>query len=373
MKENIVVFLISVLLVMVACSDMNDVHGGYLTGGERVYIGKVDSIKVFPGNERVMLRFWASDPRVKSATFYWIPDDDSLFYEMERVSPRDSFEVMIGGETNVKSIKEGSYTLQVVTADNKGHFSLPVERTFTVYGNNYRTSLLNRVVNETRYNSEENLLEMFFSGAFSDHDRGIEIKYTETDETSRLVQIPDSLLAGSVHVSGFDLNSGVSYRTMYLPDSLAIDTFYTDYRSVEILSTLNVVLDKPATSSGDNPASNSAEKAVDGEITNASRWVSPTTGAHWLEVDLQGEYTINGFKTWTGVNGNMSHPTKNFMFQAWSNDEWVNVVEVTDNSDPEYGASFPEVATNKVRYYVPEYEGNRIRLYEMEVYSTIKY
>ena len=67
----------------------------------------------------------------------------------------------------------------------------------------------------------------------------------------------------------------------------------------------------------------------------------------------------------------MSHPTANFFLQAWIDDEWVNIVEVTGNTDPEIGASFPEVTTSKVRYYVPEYTNNRVRLYEIAVYAVI--
>ncbi|MDD4460002.1 MAG: discoidin domain-containing protein, partial [Proteiniphilum sp.] len=104
-----------------------------------------------------------------------------------------------------------------------------------------------------------------------------------------------------------------------------------------------------------------------------SRWVSPASGEHWLEVDLQGEYAISGFNSWTGNAGALSHPTKNFYFQAWIGGEWVNLVEIADNSDPVVGASFPEVTTSKVRYFVPDYSGNRVRLYELEVYSVVTF
>ena len=374
MKKYLFSFIAFGMLLVAGCSDMNEVHSSYLDDGERVYIGKVDSLKVLPGDGRVKLRFWASDPRSKSVTFYWVPDDDSLSYTIERTSPRDSFEVVIGGEGSSKTIDEGSYTLQVITSDNEGNYSLPVEKNIKVYGDRYRASLINRVVNSTQYNSKENELELLFSGAFNDDDRGVEMKYTDQEGAQKRVKITDSLLTDPVYISGFDHTKGVTYRTMYLPDSLAIDTFYTDFRAVEILSVVNVALNKPATASDIHSPDNSADKAVDGIIgENTSRWVSPASGEHWLEVDLQGEYAISGFNSWTGNAGALSHPTKNFYFQAWIDGEWVNVVEITDNSDPVCGASFPEVTTSRVRYFVPDYTGNRVRLYEIEVYSTIRY
>lgn len=373
MKKNLLNIIALSLFFMVGCSDMNDVHSSFLEGGEKVYIGQVDSLTVFPGDERIMLRFRVPDPRAKSIMFYWFPDDDSLYYELDRTSSKDYFEVMIGGSNSTKVIGEGNYTLHAVTGDNLGHYSLHSQKAFKVYGDKYRSSLINRVLNSSQYESEENRLELNFSGPFNEYDKGVEVKYTDTEGSERTIKFADSHLVSPVHISGFDVSKGVFYRTLYLPDSLTIDTFYAAYTPAEIMMTVNVVLNKPATVSGVNSPNDSADKAVDGIIANDSRWVSPASGVHWLEIDLQGEYVINGFKTWTGASGNMSHPTKEFIFQAEISGEWVSIVEVTDNSDPEYGASFPEVTTGKVRYYVPEYSGNRIRLYDIAVYSTIKY
>lgn len=354
---------------MIRCSHMNDVHEEYLVDGERFYIGKVDSIMVLPGNERFMLRFWIPDPRAKSVTFYWVPEDDSLYYELERVSMDDPFELIIGGPGNEKTISEGNYTLQAVTSDNKGHYSLRTEKIINIYGERYRSTLLNRVLTEADYDPNENNLQLAFSAPFSDDDIGIEVIYTDQEGGTRVVQFADSVLESSVSITGLDVSKSVNYRTMYLPDSLAIDTFYTEYAKAPL--TVNIALNKPATVSGVNSASETADKAVDGVIASDSRWVSPASGVHWLEIDFESEYTINSFKTWTGASNNMSHPTANFFLQAWIDDEWVNIVEVTGNTDPEIGTSFPEVTTSKVRYYVPEYTSNRVRLYEIAVYAVI--
>ncbi|WP_298645702.1 DUF4998 domain-containing protein [uncultured Proteiniphilum sp.] len=373
MKKNHISLIILGMLLMIRCSDMNDVHKEFLQDGERVYIGKVDSMRVLPGDERFMLRFWVSDPRAKSVTFYWVPEDDSLYYELHRVSPYDPFEVIIGGSGSTKTINEGSYTLQAITSDNLGHYSLRTEKNINVYGEKYRSSLLNRVLNASEYDEEQNSLKLEFSGPFNEDDTGVEVRYTDMEGVENTVRFVDSLLTSPVFISGFDVPKGVSYRTMYLPDSLAIDTFYTAYAPAEIAMTVNVALNKPATVSGVNSVNDTADKAVDGIIANNSRWVSPASGVHWLEIDLQEDYTINGFKTWTGNAGLLSHPTGNFFFQAWINGEWINVVEVTGNTNPEYGASFPEVITDKVRYYVPEYSENRVRLYEIAVYTVVRY
>ena len=83
---------------------------------------------------------------------------------------------------------------------------------------------------------------------------------------------------------------------------------------------------------------------------------------------------MDGFKTYVGSGGNFSHPMDKFEFQALVDGEWVTIVSETGNTDPQYGKDFEEeVLTSKVRYYVPAYENNQVRLYELEVYSTITY
>ena len=372
-KRHIYIFLTISLIAIFSCSKMNDIHGVYLEDGERVYIGKLDSLKVFPGNERVKFTFWVSDPRAKSVNFYWVPDDDSIHFELERTAPTDSFEIVIGGNGSAKTIAEGNYTLQAVTSDDLGNYSLPFETTINVYGEKYQSSLINRVVNSSQYNRGEGTLELAFSGAFNNDDAGIEIKFTDEDGALHEIIFRESVLSSPVTLSGIDVSKGVNYRTMYLPVSTAIDTFYTDYSSAEIITVNNVALNKPTLTSGNNSADLTGDKAVDGIIlTNASRWVSPASGEHWLEIDLEEDFAISGFKTWTGASGNLSHPTPYFIFQAEVDGEWIDIVEVED-SEPEYETTFPEITTSKVRYFVPDYDGNRVRLYEIEVYSVIRY
>lgn len=372
MEKNHITLIVIGILLMISCTDMNDVYREYLEDGERIYIGKVDSMMVLPGNERFMLRFWVSDPRAKSVTFYWVPEDDTLYYELQRSSMNAPFEVLIGGSGSTKTIKEGKYTLQVVASDNQGHYSLRKEKNVNVYGEKYRSSLLNRVLNDVEYDPDENNLALDFSGPFNDDDIGVEVNYTDREGAIKAIKFANSHLGSTVSISGLDVSKGVSYRTMYLPDTLAIDTFYTANRQVPIKMAVNVALNKPTRASGVNSVNDSPDKAVDGIITNNSRWVSPASGIHWLEIDLERAYTVSSFKTWTGANGNMSHPTRDFFLQAWVNGEWVDIVKVTGNANPEYGASFPEVTTDKLRYYVPEYTDNRVRLYEIAVYSIIE-
>jgi hypothetical protein len=374
--KNILSNLASVicsLLIFSACSDMNDKHDMFLAEGERIYIGKIDSLKVFPGDNRIALRFWASDPRCNSVGFYWFPFDDSLRMQIDKVSPTDSFEVIIGGMNSMKTITEGSYTLKAITYDAVGNYSVPFERNINIYGDRYRSTLVNRVISTTEYENESGSLELKFSDPLNEDDKGIEVSYTDRDGKTKKRQIKDAETNTPVYLTNIDASKGVHYRTIYLPSPLAIDTFYTEFSTIEITQSINVALNKPVKTSDILSSKYPGENAVDGVISNTSRWLSSKEGEHWLEIDLEQKYNINSFKTWLGAGGTTGYPVTQFTFQAEVNGEWQNIIDVINNSDPEYGADFPEVETSKVRYFVPNYSDNMVRLYEIAVYATIKY
>lgn len=140
---------------------------------------------------------------------------------------------------------------------------------------------------------------------------------------------------------------------------------------VNLENIVNVALNKPTTTNGNYNANYIGPKAVDGDFSNGSRWLSANnTEVHWIEIDLEQEYNIVSFKTWLGANGNFSYAMPTFSFQAMIDGEWVDLVNVTGNSEPVFEAYFPVTATSKVRYYVPSYGNNLVRLYEIEVYAV---
>lgn len=367
------ILLIGMVISITSCSDMNDKHEMYLAEGERIYIGKIDSLKTFTGNERIKLRFWASDPRAKKVAFYWVPGKDSVVYELNKTSPVDSFEVFIGGTGSEKTISEGNYTLKVITRDNSGNFSIPFEKIFNVYGDRFRSTLTNRILKSVSFQNTTGLLTLNFSGPVNDKEKGIELSYTTNANESKKINFSAAELVSAVSLPNVDPKKPVSYRTAYLPEPSALDTFYTQTYKVEISEILNVALNKNVTASSILNESFPARNAVDGLITNESRWVSIASGIHWIEIDLGQEYEVHSFKTWVGSGGSFNYPIANFMFQAYLNGGWENIVSVTNNSNAQYEASFTPVKTSRVRYYVPEYSGNQVRLYDIAVYAKIKY
>jgi hypothetical protein len=135
---------------------------------------------------------------------------------------------------------------------------------------------------------------------------------------------------------------------------------------------INFALNKPVVSS-DTLTSGGVTYlpgyAVDGKYKedDGSRWISTGSGEHWLEIDLQGEYTVTGFKTYSGRNStyNGGDAITRLKLQIFQEGDWFDVHDSgTGNGDATYGATLATpVVTSKVRLYAY----SQARLYEIEI------
>jgi hypothetical protein len=113
---------------------------------------------------------------------------------------------------------------------------------------------------------------------------------------------------------------------------------------------------------------------VDGIPT--TRWVAndASFSQHWLEIDLQGSYTVSKIV----IDGDDAILMSDFKVQAWIDNNWTDVVSITDNRKGDYTFSgFTPVSTAKIRYiandvnYYPAsgtvYNG--VRLFEIEIWA----
>ncbi|GHV64821.1 hypothetical protein FACS1894199_03980 [Bacteroidia bacterium] len=371
MKKNYYSYslIACVVIFLVGCAEMNDKHDEFLARGETVYIGKVDSVQAFPGKERLLLKYRISDPRAKNVTVYWgVNDVYSKVLPVTQHAPGEALEEIFSA---ADGLTEGNYTFHWVSSDLNGNKSMVFESLASIYGSLYQERLLNRRIVET-IPADNGDLGITLAGSSSSEEIGIELFYTKMDGTEVTGYYPQA--GTSISLLAVDYTKGVRYRTLYKPSPTAIDTFYVNISSVAITKVTNVLLQKPVTASHTNDNSNATfapGNAVDGVRHYApnNRWVSTNGGfPQYMEIDLQGEYTISSFKMWNG-NNTYNYPIGRFELQAWIDGNWVSVHSVTDNIDPTYGADFEPVATTKVRFVVY----NEVRLYELEVYNVVTY
>jgi hypothetical protein len=363
--------LIGIVLIPTGgCENMNDKHKSWLQEGEIIYIGKVDSLKAFSGDERVLFRYWISDPRVKTLTVSWDLGKESLEINVPEHAPAQPFEIYIG--KNKKNISEGSHTFQWISRDNHGNRSVVFENGANVYGQRYRERLSNRPLISAE--AIGNDVTLTWGGITDEEEIGLLVNYTTT-ANENAVKSCTSAEASSVVITGVKLTAPITYRTLYLPEPTAIDTFSTAPLKVSVQSTINVALNKPVTHSDADPAANTGQMAVDGITSgNATRWVSDNSnGEHWIEIDLQASFSINAFRMWRDLS-NAVQRMKQFRLQAWTDDgAWTDIVAEDNNEVAIYYKEFESITTDRVRLYIPPYTDNRTRVFEIEIYSIVRF
>ena len=383
MKKIITVFVLGLLLV--ACEKMTDNIDQYLANGETIYIGKVSAVIASPGNERIVFRYLVADPRAKSVKLYWNNRKDSLEMPVPEHNPGEWLEVEIGQGANGKTITEDTHTFHWFTWDDRGNRSIVFENIATVYGPRYESRLTNRIISNVEI--DDNTMIITWAPPSSEQETALELSFTDlggnlithlyTNEDIVIESNNMGLITYSyvLTLDNIDTNQGISYRTQYRPEPMAIDVFYTQPAPVE-LKAFNVALGKPTTVSDQLSSSYSGNKAVDGDrTTSSSRWVTRNNfyEEHFLEIDLEERFSVSLVKLYRDQSTE-TQQQQQFKIQAYISETatWLTVQEETDASEAIYIAEFPEIETNKIRYYVPAYENNRVFLYEMEVYGKKK-
>lgn len=204
-----------------SCSEMNDLHEGYLEEGETIYAAKLDSVSDKPGNYRIELELIILSQRIETVRIYW---NDYA----------DSSDVSIGNQIGtfshiLNNMEERNYIFQCVSLDLYGNPSLPFEVTGQVYGDNYQSQLLNRRVSTdvVTVDTVENVLALNWT-ILSALDQGVMLEYFDADSALVLLTVPAD--EAITYIESWKPESTFKYSTLYKPVGLAIDVFGADYK-----------------------------------------------------------------------------------------------------------------------------------------------
>lgn len=214
------------IAIFASCSKMDD-YKKFTDGGEISYTGKLDSVKINSGKYRVVINgLFLADPKVKKCVIYWNNKADSVVIPVTRTSKVDTLKFTI---TN---INEGVQNFTILTYDDAGNRSIPVYRTGRVYGERYQETLFNRGINSA-FTNEAGSTTIDWGGM--DRVSGVfatEVIYTNNSNTEKTIRVPIDI--NNYVLANFKEKSTIRYRSLFLPDTLSIDTFYTAYESLYI-------------------------------------------------------------------------------------------------------------------------------------------
>lgn len=229
-KYTIILIFISMAGYWWSCTKADD-YKKYLVGGlgELVYTGKADSLKVFPGHDRVLLTFvLLSDPTITGAKVYWNNRTDSSTMAIKRSAGVDTIRMYID------SLPEGVYNFEVTTFDAKGNRSVASDITANVYGDKYAATLLSIPVQFSTVIPGDSAFIVWGNYDPTIGLIGAEVNYMDLDGLTRdsVVGINDKLPTATF--PSFQSGNAFQYKTLYLPEPTCIDTFRTDFLSLNI-------------------------------------------------------------------------------------------------------------------------------------------
>lgn len=209
------------LLYLFSCSKSDD-YKKYLTGGEISYTGKIDSIQVYSGKERVYITgLFIADPKVERLKVFWNNRQDSTELKINKTIGVDTLKLSL-------PIREGVHNFEFVTFDGQGNKSLSVFKTGISYGNRYSSGLLNRPLNTSDYFAGDQNTTISWGGIdLTSGASFTEVEYTNT--SGKIVTQRDSIHWEESILKNYLPGKPLRYRTVFVPDTLSVDTFYTNY------------------------------------------------------------------------------------------------------------------------------------------------
>ncbi|MGM9474849.1 DUF4998 domain-containing protein [Pedobacter sp. GSP4] len=202
------------IVLLGACSKMEDPVAPFIVGGEKIYATRVDSLKVLAGRNKVNVT-WELSPN-RTATQAIITWDNNTKTKTVEINPTAK-----KFETILDNLPESSYLFNVYTIDKLGNKSVPLVVTGSAYGDLYQGSLFNRQV-PSAYSTLEN--EFFIvNWSISQGDVGIRLSYTDINNTAKVENVLNT--QSTISFNNLKLGSSMDFQTLYKPEPTAFEMF----------------------------------------------------------------------------------------------------------------------------------------------------
>jgi hypothetical protein len=340
--NNVYVICIMFLAVItLSCSKMNDLHQPYLDEGEIVYTARVDSVVPGIGKNRIQLEISVLSQRIKTVRVFWNDYQDSV-------------DVAIDNKTGVfkkmlTNMTEKSYIFQLISFDQFGNKSLPVEIIGKVYGDVYESTLAARASKIVCSNAG---LVLTFSPA-PEGNIATAVTYTNIagNLTSMNVPAADNSLVIADNKMDSEITLSSSYGAVNGIDMFKSSsyTFSGPYKfDVKDLSVINYSTQH---SDGENAVINIISGRYD------VRWHSRAGGSsypHFATIDMGAERTITKFGVWRSIfdgGGDNRAPDRIQFLISSDNQNWTDLGIFPFNRLINGEQFFPLTSSVQARYF----------------------
>lgn len=277
-----------------ACKKMDSTYAEYVVPNGIIYPGKATSPVAKSGLNKVQISWMrGTDPKVVKARIFW--NNYTNFVEV----PVPANQAVIS--YTVTNLPENYYSFVIITYDAEGNVSVPVEVSGDAWGERYRATLLNRVVQSSTFNLANTLSLQFEPTLPGSTIVKSDVEYTTTAGVQKTVSVLPGTL--TLQLTDYKLETGYKLRTQYL-SATAVDAVYTNDQLVESFL-LNKTEWKVIDFSSQNPDANNLSipaNMIDGNP--ATRWVTQATTSrypHHITVDLGISRIIKTVSLWRWV------------------------------------------------------------------------
>ncbi|UZR98127.1 DUF4998 domain-containing protein [Chondrinema litorale] len=223
-KIKLSIFAVSCLVFsLFSCSEW-DSFKEYIEGGEILYPGKMKSVEIIPGKNRVQLTgILSADPNVVKYKAFWNSNEDSVEFNIDKGS----------GETYIENtfeVIEGVHSFEIYTYDEAGNISVPTNAVGSSFGEAYRRKLGNRLFTDLIFNETNTTINWAQIDASTGAEY-TEIIYTVGDSTYT-IQTP--VTETTTVLEGLTKSTTIQYRTIFKPTSNSLDTFAVAFQEYEV-------------------------------------------------------------------------------------------------------------------------------------------
>ena len=300
--------LIIVSDVLTSCETMDEPYSEFIQKGETLYTGKPDSVRALGGNGRIKLTWdLISDPKITKIKIFWNKKADSLIIPVQRTS---SVQRM---DATIDNLAEGTYVFEIYAFDKDGNSSIKTEVIGNAYAETFANSISNRPLDSATYDPNTKKLAVTWFGA-SAQAAIIDLIYTDAANVEKkliIKKVPNPLnplrstiWLGADTLYNYKKGTFFKYRTGYLPEVGAIDTFYTAYTEVKDIKELVLVIPPPppvnlalnrAVSKSSDASAGRATNVTDGNYTTFWQCLSGDRSDlnTWVYIDLGSSETFN--------------------------------------------------------------------------------
>lgn len=220
MKNIRIVYLmlLFVLCAAIGCTPMDE-YKTIAGDSELSYPARIEDAIVYSGKGRVVVKgLFKSDPKVVKCRIYWNLMENFMDIPVD----------MSGGSQLLDAeilLPEKSYSFDIFTYDAVGNRSVPVNVSGKSYGEKYRATIGNRLIDEFLMVDGVATIEWFqidmTAGPVS-----TEVTYMNTSNQEVTVSVPP--VEQTTVLNGYKAGTTIKYFTRFKPDERCLDIFDTE-------------------------------------------------------------------------------------------------------------------------------------------------